>query len=86
MPNIMYMQDRGDASANLKQLFPAVDASMITQMKRRQAIVLDYISHPTGRKGMGPVVDGQHTRGFDGTSIRATLLNNGAGFSFFRVV
>ena len=86
MPTLMYMQNRGDTTRVLKQMFPAVDASMVTEMKRRRAIVLDNIAHPSGRKGMGVVVDSQHTRGFEGTSIRPTLLGRGAGFSFFHVV
>jgi len=86
MPSVIAMQDVGDKSAVLKALYPAVDASMITQMKRRAAIVGDLVSHPTGRKGTGAVVDGPHTRGFDNTSVRMTYLNKGAGFSFFRVV
>jgi hypothetical protein len=86
MPTVISVPDRGDNTAIVKALYPAVDASMITEMKRRSAIVGDIISHPTGRKGTGAVVDGQNTRGFDATSIRMTYLNRGAGFSFFRVL
>jgi hypothetical protein len=78
------MQDRGDPSAVLKALYPAVDASMITQMRRRQAILLDAISHPTGRKEVGVVVDGQHTRGSTGGVLQITGIKGGR-LSFFRV-
>jgi hypothetical protein len=81
------MQDYADNSSVKKALYPAVDASMITQMKRRAAITADLRSHGTnGRKGMGILVDGQHTRGFDGTSVRPTLLNAGGGLTFLRVL
>lgn len=82
----MYMQDRGDKTATLKALFPAVDASMITQMKRRAAVVADLVSHPVGRKGTGAFVDGPHTRGFTDSTVRMAYINKGAAFSFFRVV
>ena len=81
---IIALQDRGDPRAIIKG--PATDASMITQMKRRAAIVADIVSHPTGRKGMGAVVDGQHTRGFDATSVRSTFIKHGGSLGFFRVV
>ena len=83
MPNIA-MQDRGDPSAVLKALYPAVDASMITQMRRRQAVVLDGLSNPSGRKGVGVVVDGQHTRGSTGGVLQLTAIKGGR-LSFFRV-
>jgi hypothetical protein len=88
MPSVMAMQDVGDRTAIKKALYPAVDASMITRMKRQAAIVSDLVdpAHPNGRKGMGAVVDGQMIRGFDGSAIRTTYLNRGARFSFFRVV
>ena len=81
---IISLQDRGDPRAIIKG--PATDASMITQMKRRAAIVADIVSHPTGRKGMGAVVDGQMSRGFDSTSISSTWLSRGGSLGFFRVV
>jgi hypothetical protein len=86
MPSVIAMQDVSDPTAIRKALYPAVDASMITQMKRRAAIVGDLVSHPNGRKGTGPFVDGPNTRGFNDSGIRMTYLNRGAGFSFFRVV
>lgn len=86
MPKIA-MQDYADKSAVRKELYPAVDASMITQMKRRAAITADLTAHgPQGRKGMGILVDGQHTRGFVGTSVRSTLINAGGGLTFLRVL
>lgn len=86
MPSVMAMQDVGDRTAIKKALYPAVDASMITRMKRQSAIVGDLVSHPSGRKGTGAVVDGPHTRGFTDSGLRMTFINRGAGFSFFRVV
>ena len=82
------MQDVSDPTAIRKALYPAVDASMITQMKRQSAIIADLVdpSHLNGRKGMGAVVDGQMIRGFENSAIRTTYLNRGARFSFFRVV
>ena len=65
---------------------PATDASMITRMKREAAIATYINSSPRGLKGIGAVVDGQLTRGFDSTSIRTTFLNRGAGLGFFRVL
>lgn len=81
------MQDYADTKAVKKALYPAVDASMITQMKRRAAITADLDAHgPQGRKGMGVLVDGQHTRGFGATSVRTTLINAGGGLTFLRVL
>jgi len=82
----MPLQDRGDTTAIIKG--PGVDASMITRMKRQQAIVSDIKSQQAnnGRKGVGVVVDGQHIRGFDNSDIRSTYINKGAGLSFFRVL
>lgn len=86
MPTAIAMQDVGDRTAIKKALYPAVDASMITQMKRQAAIVGDLTSNPKGRKGNGAVVDGQSIRGFNESAIRTTFLNRGARFSFFRVL
>jgi len=86
MPKIA-MQDYADKAAIKKALYPAVDASMLTQMKRRAAITADLTAHGTnGLKGTGVVVDGQHTRGFDGTSVRSTMLHGGGGLTFLRVL
>lgn len=82
MPKIS-MQDR-EPGAVLKALYPAVDASMITDMRRRQAIVLDALAHPKGRKEMGVVVDEQHIRGSDG-GVVPILTTKGGRLSFFRV-
>jgi hypothetical protein len=82
MPNIS-LQDRGDPRAIIKG--PATDASMITEMKRRSAIVADLVSNPKGRKGTGGVVDRQQTRGFNATDVRTTFIKNGSVLSFFRV-
>lgn len=81
MPKIELI-DRNDPGAFKKG--PATDASMITRMKREAAITRYIISSPRGLKGMGAVVDGQMTRGFDSTSIRTTFLNRGASLGFFR--
>lgn len=87
MPNVMFVPDYSDTAAKKKALMPATDASMITQMKRRAAITGDLTSHgPNGRKGMGVIVDGPKTRGFDGTSIRSTYLHTGGGLTFLRVL
>ena len=87
MPGVISVQDYNDSIGTKKALYPAVDASMITQMKRRAAIVADLGAHgPNGRKGTGVIVDGQHTRGFMSTSIRSTYLNNGGGLTFLRVL
>jgi len=86
MPNVIAMQDVGDRTAIKKALYPAVDASMITQMKRQAAIISDLTSNPKGRTGNGAVVDGQSIRGFNESAIRTTFLNRGARFSFFRVL
>lgn len=83
MPKIS-VPDRGDPNAIIKG--PAPDASMITQMKRRAAISGDLVSNPKGRKRTGAVVDTQHTRGFDATSVRSTFIKHGATLSFFRVL
>jgi hypothetical protein len=81
------MQDYADNSSVKKALYPAVDASMITQMKRRAVLTADLTAHgPNGRKGTGVMVDGQHTRGFSGTSIRSTMLHSGGGLTFLRVL
>ena len=86
MPKIA-VQDYSDKLAVKKALYPAVDASMITQMKRRAAITADLTAHGTnGRKGTGLMVDGQHTRGFGATSVRSTLLHAGGGLTFLRVL
>ena len=77
------MQDR-EPGAVLKALYPAVDASMITDMRRRQAIVLDALSNPKGRKEMGVVVDEQHVRGSTG-GVLPVLTARGGRLSFFRV-
>jgi len=77
------MQDR-EPGAVIKALYPAVDASMITQMKRNQAIVLDALSNPKGRKSVGVVVDGQKTRGTTG-GVVPIFSAKGARLSFFRV-
>lgn len=82
MPKIS-MQDR-EPGAVLKALYPAVDASMITDMRRRQAIVLDALSNPKGRKEVGVVVDGQHTRGTE-SGVVPILTTKGGRLSFFRV-
>ena len=86
MPTVIAMRDFGDPNMKQKALYPAVDASMITQMKRRSAIIGDLVSHPTGRKGTGAVVDGQNIRGFTNSSIRSTFLTRGSGLTFFRVL
>lgn len=86
MPNVIAMQNVGDRTAIKKALYPAVDASMITQMKRQAAIISDLTSNPNGRKGNGAVVDGQKIRGFNESAIRTTFLNRGARFTFFRVL
>ena len=77
------MQDR-ETGAVVKALYPAVDASMITDMRRRQAIVLDALSNPKGRKNMGVVVDSQNTRGTTG-GVVPIFSAKGARLSFFRV-
>lgn len=82
MPKIA-MQDT-EPGATRKALYPAVDASMITDMRRRQAIVLDALSNPKGRKEVGVVVDGQHIRGSDG-GVLPILTARGGRLSFFRV-
>ena len=81
---IIALQDRRDPSAFVKG--PATDASMITQMKRQAAIVSYIQSNTRGAKGMGAVVDGQMSRGFDSTSISSTWLSRGGSLGFFRVV
>ena len=86
MPTVIAMQDFGDPNMKRKALYPAVDASMITQMKRQAAIISDISSNPKGRKGNGAVVDSQNIRGFNQSAVRTTFLNRGAGFSFFRVL
>jgi len=86
MPTVIAMRDFGDPNMKQKALYPAVDASMITQMKRQAAIISDLTSNPKGRKGNGAVVDGQSIRGFNESAIRTTFLTRGAGFSFFRVL
>ena len=86
MPTVIAMRDFGDPAMKQKALYPAVDASMITQMKRQAAIVGDLVSHPNGMKGTGAVVDGQKIRGFNESAIRTTFLNRGARFTFFRVL
>jgi hypothetical protein len=83
MPNVVALQDRGDARAIIKG--PATDASMITRMKRQAAISNDLKNHPAGRKGTGAIVDGQHIRGFQENGVRVGLINYGAGLGFFRV-
>ena len=81
------MEDYSDPTAIRKALHPAVDASMITQMKRRAVITTGLTAHgPQGRKGMGVLVDGQHTRGFNSTSVGSTLLNAGGRLTFLRVL
>ena len=87
MPNIMFVPNYSDPNPKKKALQPATDASMITQMKRRAAITGDISSHgANGRKGMGVVVDGPMTRGFNSTSIRSTYLHAGGGLTFLRVL
>jgi hypothetical protein len=87
MPTVMSIPDYADTNQKAKALRPATDASMITQMKRRAAIVGDLTSHGrNGRKGTGVVVDGPLTRGFGSTSIRSTYLTRGAGLTFLRVL
>jgi hypothetical protein len=83
MPKIS-VPDRGDPRAIIKG--PAPDASMLTEMKRRAAIVGDLVSNPNGRKGTGGVVDTQKTRGSESTSIHTTFVKSGARLSFFRVL
>ena len=83
MPKIS-LQDRGDPNAIVKGSAP--DASMLTEMKRRAAIVGDLVSNPNGRKATGGVVDGQKTRGSESTSIHSTFIKSGARLSFFRVL
>lgn len=86
MPKVA-LQDYADKSAIRKDLYPAVDASMMTQMKRRAAITADLNAHgPQGRKGTGILVDGQMTRGFGSTSVRSTMLHGGGGLTFLRVL
>lgn len=87
MPTVISVPDYSDRNQKTKALQPATDASMITQMKRRAAIVGDLTSHgANGRKGTGIVIDGPLTRGFLSTSIRSTYLNRGAGLAFLRVL
>ena len=80
---VISLQDRGDTRAVVKG--PATDASMITEMKRRAAIIADLTSNPKGRKNTGGVVDGQHIRGFTDTTTSAVFVNRGARLSFFKV-
>ena len=83
----MFVPNYSDPNPKKKALQPATDASMITQMKRRAAITADLTSHgQNGRKGMGIVVDGPKTRGFNSTSIRSTYLHAGGGLTFLRVL
>ncbi len=84
MPTVVSLVDRNDPRAFKKG--PATDASLMTRMKREAAITSYINSAPRGLKGTGAVVDRQLTRGFDGTSIRTTFLNRGAGLGFFRVL
>lgn len=83
MPNVVALQDRGDARAIVKG--PATDASMITRMKRQAAIAADLVSNKQGRKGTGAIVDGQHIRGFKENGVQDVFVNYGAGLGFFRV-
>lgn len=84
MPTVVSLVDRNDPGAFKKG--PATDASMITRMKRQHAITLDLLNHPTGRKGMGMIVDGQHIRGFQENGVRTGLIKHGAAMGFFRVI
>jgi hypothetical protein len=85
MPTVMSLIDRNDAGAFKKG--PAIDASMITRMKRQHAITLDLLSNQStnGRKGTGLIVDGQHIRGFQDNGVRTGLIKFGANMGFFRV-
>jgi len=60
---------------------PGCDASQITEMRRKQAIVKD--SRDNAANGRPSVVDGQHTRGF--TSGIVELQAKGAYLNFFPV-
>jgi hypothetical protein len=84
MPNLVSLIDRNDPGAFKKG--PATDASFITEMKRRHAIQLDIINHPSGRKGMGAFTDSQHVRGFHNTGVRSLYTKAGANLGFFRVL
>lgn len=82
--SVVSLTDRNDPGAFKKG--PGTDASMITRMKRQQAIALDIIAHPSGRKGTGAIVDGQHIRGFQDTGVRANFTKHAAALGFFRVL
>jgi len=60
---------------------PACDASQITEMKRKQAIVRDVRDNTAN--GRATIVDGQHTRGF--TSGVLEVHAKGAFLNFFPV-
>jgi len=60
---------------------PGCDASQITEMRRKRAIVREIRDNVAN--GKAPVVDGQHTRGFSGGYME--LQGKGAYLNFFPV-
>jgi hypothetical protein len=65
---------------------PATDYSMLLQMKRHQVIVAEANSRvaQNGRKGVGIVTDGPHTRGTENGPANPVLVARGAGLGFFK--
>jgi len=60
---------------------PGTDCSLITEMKRRVAVINDSKTLPAGQQ---PVVDGQHTRGFT-SGVLEYYAARGASLGFLSV-
>ncbi len=63
---------------------PAPDYSMLLEMKRRQRLVSEANASPSGRKGMGAVVDSQKVRGFNDTPVFPVYVTKGAVLGFLK--
>ena len=71
-------------NGKMVQKGPAPDYSMLLEMKRRSILVNEATQRPAGRKGMGAIVDGQHTRGHTDSGVMPVYAIKGAYLGFFK--